>query len=84
MDFFRSEDMALFEISIPKDADWSIMNELGSLSCMHFIDLNKQEQIFSLKHANRIKRCEDTEKRLKFLISECERHQIPLNKPESV
>jgi V-type H+-transporting ATPase subunit a len=43
MDFFRSEDMALYEISVAKDNAWDIMSELGKLNCLHFIDLNKNE-----------------------------------------
>jgi len=43
MSIFRSEDMALFEISIPKDNAWEIMDKMGLLKTMHFIDLNKNE-----------------------------------------
>jgi len=67
MELFRSEDMALYEISIPKDDAWDIMNQLGQLDCMHFIDLNKNEQVFTLRFANLIKRCDDSEKRITFL-----------------
>jgi len=35
--------MDLYEIFIPKDNDWDIMNELGFLNCIHMIDLNKDE-----------------------------------------
>lgn len=57
--------MALYEISIPKDNAWDIMNELGNLNCLHFIDLNKNEQVFNLTYAGIIKRCEDSERRIK-------------------
>ena len=81
MGYFRSEDMSLFEISIPKDSAWEIMNELGDLGCLHILDLNKNEQVFNLRFASLIKRCEETEKRVNFLISECTKHQIELNNP---
>ncbi len=48
MSIFRSEDMALFEISIPKDNAWEIMDKMGMLKTMHFIDLNTKEQVFTL------------------------------------
>jgi len=35
--------MALYEISIPKDNAWEIMDKLGMIKSMHFIDLNKNE-----------------------------------------
>ncbi len=84
MSFFRSEDMALYEISVPKDNAWEIMDQLGRLDCLHFIDLNKNEQVFNLWFAPLIKRCEDSEKRIAFLLNECRRHKIDLIKPESV
>ena len=40
---YRSEDIDLFEVFVPKDSDWDIMNMLGHLDCLHFIDLNKGE-----------------------------------------
>jgi V-type H+-transporting ATPase subunit a len=56
--------MSLHEITIPKDNAWEIMNELGSLSALHFIDLNKNEQPFNLTYASNLKRCEDTERKI--------------------
>ena len=38
---YRSQDMDLFQILIPKDNDWDIMNELGRINCVQFIDLNR-------------------------------------------
>lgn len=84
MSLFRSEDMELFEITIPKDNAWDIMNELGSLNCMHFIDLNKQEQVFNLTFAPIIKRCEETERRIAFLENECKRYKIKMKRPRDV
>ena len=62
--FCRSEDMTLYQIAIPKDDSWDVMNQLGNLNLAHFIDLNKDEQPFNLPYANQIKRCEETERRL--------------------
>ena len=81
MGFFRSEDMLLFEISFPKDSAWEIMNKVGQYDCLHFIDLNKNEQVFNLRYAADIKRCDETEKRLSFLIQECKRQKINLIEP---
>lgn len=56
MGIFRSEDMSLYEVSIAKDHYWEIMNELGKLGCMHFVDLNEKEQPFNLYFAPWVKR----------------------------
>ena len=76
--------MDLYEITIPKDNSWEIMNKLGDIGCMHFINLNKEEQIFNLTFAPFIKRCEETEKRITFIEQECKRHHVPMKKPVSV
>jgi hypothetical protein len=52
----------LYEIVIPKDNDWVIMNELGSADFLHFIDLNKEEQTHHLRYFNNVKRAEEVEK----------------------
>lgn len=83
MGLFRSEDMELYEITIPKDNAWEIMNKLGDIGSMHFINLNKEEQVFNLTFAPFIKRCEETEKRISFIEQECKRHQVPMKKPSS-
>jgi len=35
--------MTLYQIAIPKDDAWDVMNQLGNLNLCHFIDLNKGE-----------------------------------------
>lgn len=44
--------MTLYQIAIPKDDAWEVMNELGNLNVAHFIDLNLGEQPFNLPYAN--------------------------------
>jgi V-type H+-transporting ATPase subunit a len=82
MGLFRSEDMALYEISIPKDNAWDIMNVLGKLNALHFIDLNVHEQPFNLTFAHWVKRCDDTLRRISFIKEECIRLNVTLQKPK--
>ena len=56
--------MLLYQVTIPKDEAWVVMDGLGGLNVAHFINLNKGEQPFNLPYANQIKRCEETERRL--------------------
>jgi hypothetical protein len=37
---------------MPKDDAIYLMNEIGSMGVLHFIDLNKHEQPFHLAYAN--------------------------------
>ncbi len=61
---FRSEDMTLYQLTVPKDDAWDVMNQLGGLDMAHFINLNKGEQPFNLPYARQVKRCEETERRI--------------------
>lgn len=83
MGLFRSEDMSLYEISIPKDNAWEIMNSLGRLDAMHFLDLNMTEQPFNLTFANLVKRCDDTLRRISFIKDECVRLGVKITPPKS-
>ena len=50
----------------------------------HLLDLNAQEQIFDLPYIQWIKRCEDTERRLRFLNGQCKLHNIDLVKAKTL
>jgi hypothetical protein len=45
----------LFKVTVHKDQDWKVMNELGKLNQLHFIDLNRDMQPFQLKYTPNIK-----------------------------
>jgi hypothetical protein len=38
--------MELYQMTMSKDDAWHVMNEMGSIGAVHFIDLNKGEQTF--------------------------------------
>jgi V-type H+-transporting ATPase subunit a len=84
MGIFRSEDMTLFQIRVPKDDAWDVMNRLGGLDLAHFLNLNKAEQPFNLPYANQIKRCEETERRLLYILGQCKTLGVPVNKPRDI
>ena len=84
MGIFRSEDMTLFQIRVPKDDAWDVMNQLGVLDVAHFLNLNKGEQVFNLPYANQIKRCEETERRLLYILGRCKDLTVPVTKPRDI
>jgi len=51
--------MELYNIKMHKDDCWDVINDLGKLKQMHFVDLNKHEQVFNLQYGEMIKRCQD-------------------------
>jgi hypothetical protein len=42
----------MYQVTMPKDDAWFIMNELGNLGSVHFVDLNKGEQSFGLPYSS--------------------------------
>ena len=58
--------MMMYQVTIPKDDSWEIMNELGKLEVVHFVDLNKGEQVFNLPYQAQISRCEETQRRIMY------------------
>jgi hypothetical protein len=55
-------------LTVPKDDAWNVMNEFGDTGLAHFIDLNKEESPYSLPYTNQVKQCEETERKLQFLL----------------
>ena len=56
--------MELYQLTIPKDDAWYIINEMGTNCNVHFVDLNKGEQSFALPYASQLKRCDETLRRI--------------------
>ena len=73
--------MELYRLTIPKDDAWNVVEALGNLDLAHFIDLNKNEQPFLLPYAMRVKLCDETERRILYLIQKCKDNRIKINKP---
>jgi V-type H+-transporting ATPase subunit a len=76
--------MELYRLIIPKDDAWRIVEALGNTDAAHFVDLNKNEQPFMLPYQQRIKVCDDTERKVHYLISKCTEYRIQLFKPKSI
>jgi len=79
-----SEEMALFSLLISKDNCWEIMNEIGKTSSLHFLDLNQSEPLFNRRFAGAIKRCDETERKIKFLEEEARRFGVTMIKPDKI
>lgn len=61
-----------------------MIEQLGKINVVHFLDLNKTEQPFNLPYAPQIRRCDETERRILFLINKCKENFIKINKPQNV
>lgn len=59
MGLFRSEAMSYHSILISRDNGWEIINELGDLEALHFIDQNPDIPVMMKPFYHQIKRCDD-------------------------
>ena len=74
----------LFYINIPKklflqsDAAYSCISELGELGLVQFRDLNSELSPFQRKFVAELRRCDEMERKLRYLEDELEKAQIPI------
>ena len=74
----------LFYINIPEklflqsDAAYSCISELGELGLVQFRDLNSELSPFQRKFVAELRRCDEMERKLRYLEDELEKAQIPI------
>jgi hypothetical protein len=76
--------MELYRFSIPKDDVWRVTEEIGNRHFAHFIDLNKNAQTHTLPFGFRVKQCDETERRIGYLLGKSVEYKVPIIKPNGV
>ena len=66
-----------------KDNEKEIMSIFGDRSFAHFINMHEKEQSFSLPYSELLKRCEESDGRVKYLVSRCLASRVPLVRAET-
>ena len=56
MSFFRSSTMGYYNIIIPRENAWNVMNDLAELDCIHFVDHDPELPQINRPFSNYIKR----------------------------
>ncbi|XP_054163547.1 V-type proton ATPase 116 kDa subunit a 1-like [Oppia nitens] len=75
---FRSEPMTLCQLFLQSEATYNCIAELGALGLVEFKDLNGQINAFQRRFVNEIRRCDEMERKLRFLDKEIRRELIPV------
>ncbi|XP_023660102.1 V-type proton ATPase 116 kDa subunit a [Paramormyrops kingsleyae] len=75
---FRSEEMCLAQLFLQSGSAYDCVCELGELGLVEFRDLNPSVSSFQRKFVNEIKRCEEMERILGYLLREIKKADIPL------
>merc|ERR1712142_886392 len=75
---FRSEEMALCQLFLQSEAAYGCVSELGELGLVQFRDLNPETNAFQRKFVNEVRRCDEMERKLRFLEKEIKKDGIPM------
>merc|ERR1719412_2157143 len=75
---FRSEEMALCQLFLQSEAAYACVSELGELGFVQFRDLNPDTNAFQRKFVNEVRRCDEMERKLRFLEKEIKKDEIPM------
>ncbi|XP_062612232.1 V-type proton ATPase 116 kDa subunit a 1-like isoform X1 [Saccostrea cucullata] len=75
---FRSEEMTLCQLFLQSEAAYACVSELGELGLVQFRDLNPDVNAFQRKFVNEVRRCDEMERKLRFLEKEIKKDGIPM------
>uniref|UniRef100_A0A7N6BIS9 V-type proton ATPase subunit a n=1 Tax=Anabas testudineus TaxID=64144 RepID=A0A7N6BIS9_ANATE len=76
-ELFRSEEMTLAQLFLQSEAAYCCVSELGELGMVQFRDLNPDVNVFQRKFVNEVRRCEEMDRKLRFVEKEIKRANIP-------
>ncbi|CAH1728601.1 unnamed protein product [Chironomus riparius] len=75
---FRSEEMTLCQLFLQSEAAYACVSELGELGLVQFRDLNPDINAFQRKFVNEVRRCDEMERKLRYLEKEIKKDGIPM------
>lgn len=75
---FRSEEMTLSQLFLQSEAAYACVSELGELGLVQFRDLNPDVNAFQRKFVNEVRRCDEMERKLRYLEKEIKKDDIPM------
>jgi len=68
--WWRSEEMVYVSLIMSEHAAPAVVRELGVLGCMQFTDLNPELTPFQRRYINYVKRCDEIERKIRYLHGE--------------
>ncbi|XP_067862371.1 V-type proton ATPase 116 kDa subunit a 2-like, partial [Heptranchias perlo] len=79
---FRSEEMCLAQLFLQAASAYDCVSELGEAGLVEFRDLNPNVTTFQRKFVSEMRRCEEMEKTLGYLLQEIKKADIALTDSE--
>jgi len=75
---FRSEEMSLCQLFLQSESAYACVSELGELGLVEFRDLNPDVNAFQRKFVNEVRRCDEMERKLRFMQKEIDKAEISI------
>lgn len=75
---FRSEAMQLSQLFLQSESAYNTVAELGELGLVQFRDLNPDVNAFQRKFINEVRRCDEMQRKLRYLEKEIKKDNIPM------
>lgn len=75
---FRSEEMALYQLILHSDTSYECVLKLGEIGVLQFCDLNLNLNTFQRKFIDKVRRCDEMERKLRYFYMEMQNDGIPL------
>ncbi|XP_054462808.1 V-type proton ATPase 116 kDa subunit a isoform X1 [Anoplopoma fimbria] len=77
-ELFRSEEMTLAQLFLQSEAAYCCVSELGEIGMVQFRDLNPDVNVFQRKFVNEVRRCEEMDRKLRFVEKEIKKANLPI------
>ncbi|XP_042360232.1 V-type proton ATPase 116 kDa subunit a isoform X2 [Plectropomus leopardus] len=77
-ELFRSQEMTLAQLFLQSEAAYCCVSELGEIGMVQFRDLNPDVNVFQRKFVNEVRRCEEMDRKLRFVEKEIKKANIPI------
>ncbi|XP_034233898.1 V-type proton ATPase 116 kDa subunit a [Thrips palmi] len=81
---FRSEHMVLCQLFIQPEASYSSVSMLGEAGVVQFRDLNSNVNLFLRKFVGEVRRCDELERKLRYIEAEVKKDGVPTPDPDVV
>ncbi|KAM7536854.1 hypothetical protein Aperf_G00000087544 [Anoplocephala perfoliata] len=75
---FRSEQMQLSQLFLHIDSAYMCIVELGELGAVQFRDTNAGRNAFQRKFVNEVRRCDEMERKLRYMLNEIQVNKLKL------
>ncbi|CAL9683456.1 unnamed protein product [Knipowitschia caucasica] len=81
---FRSEEMCLAQLFLQSGSEYDCISALGELGLVEFRDLNPSVSSFQRRFVSEIKRCDEMERILGFLLTEIQKAKMSVPEEDEV